>query len=166
MNPHNFILMPNAWMGEGTIVLNMVEEELNFFTKWHVQDKDSAGRISSMQEIQIAGISEVMRNELTFFEFTPKGFSVEMENANIGKVVGIGVYDEKLIAWEFRQNDLNFEGFETYHLLKDGSYKVHAEYVTSDQFRTQIDGRIWVPPNGIINNEVEGEEENEEGEEE
>jgi hypothetical protein len=168
MNPHSFILSAHGWMGEGTIVLNMVEEELNFFTKWFVQEKNSIGSISSIQEIQIAGISEVMRNELTFFDFSSKGFSVEMENANIGKVVGIGVMDDNLIAWEFRQNDLNFEGFETYHLLKDGSYKMHAEYVTSDQFRTQINGRIWIPPNGFISKETGGEEENdeEEGEEE
>ncbi len=162
MAPHTFILSPHAWMGEGTIVLNMVEEELNFFTKWHVQEKSSLGHIVAIQEIQIAGISEVMRNEMTFFDFSPKGFSVEMENANIGKVTGIGVVDDNLIAWEFRQNDLNFEGFETYHRLEDGSYQMHAEYVTSDQFRTQINGRIWVPPNGFITKEMnddEGEDE-------
>jgi hypothetical protein len=140
---HSFVLQPNVWTGEGIITLNMVEEELNFFTKWTVGEKDFAGKIASSQEIQIAGISENMRNELTFFGFSDGAFSVEMENMNIGRVVGLGVYDEKCLAWEFRDNDLNFEGFETYHIQPDGSYKMHAEYVTSDQFRTQIDGKIF-----------------------
>lgn len=140
---HNFIFIPKPWVGEGIITLNMVEEKLNFFTKWSIIEPDLSGKIQSVQELQISGISENMRNELTFFDFTDNKFSVEMENLNIGKVVGCGVYDEKMLAWEFRENDLNFEGYETYHLQKDGSYLVHAEYVTSDQFRTQIDGKIW-----------------------
>jgi len=142
---HFFILEPKPWIGEGVITLNMVEEKLNFFTKWNVTETDFAGKIQSVQELQISGISENMRNELIFFDFTENKFLVEMENLNIGKVVGKGVFDDKMLAWEFRENDLNFEGYETYHLQKDGTYLVHAEYVTSDQFRTQIDGKIWQP---------------------
>jgi len=152
MNPnkHAFIFSSSNWMGDGIITLNMVEEELPFSTKWEIVPKDNGGKIQSVQEIQIAGISESMRNELTFFDFSSKTFSVEMENLNIGKVIGVGVFDEKLLAWEFRQNDLNFEGFETYCLQEDGSYKMHAEYMTSDQFRTQISGKIWMSPKGQI----------------
>ncbi|MFA5249823.1 MAG: hypothetical protein WC371_00205 [Parachlamydiales bacterium] len=143
---HEFILKPNNWIGEGTITLNMVEEELSFYTKWQVQGSDFAGKIASSQELQIAGIAENMRNELTFYDFNDKRFSVEMENSNIGRVSGSGVYDEKLIAWEFRSKELNFEGFESHYLQPDGSYLMHVEYVTSDQFRTQIEGRLWLPP--------------------
>ena len=143
---HDFILNPNNWIGEGTITLNMVEEELAFYTKWQVQTPDFAGKIVSSQELQITGIAENMRNELTFYDFTDKNFTVEMENSNIGRVVGNGVYDDKLIAWEFRSHELNFEGFESYYLQPDGSYLMHVEYVTSDQFRTQIEGRLWKPP--------------------
>lgn len=141
---HHFILKPSSWTGEGIITLNMVEEELSFFTKWSIKDRDFGGKIQSTQEIQIAGISENMRNELTFYDFSTKTFIVEMENMNIGRIVGSGVYDEKCIAWEFRENEMNFEGFESYYLQPDGSYKMHAEYVTSDQFRTQIHGSIWL----------------------
>ncbi len=141
---HHFIFEPKIWIGEGIITLNMVEERLNFFTKWSVNESDFAGKILSVQELQISGISENMRNELTFFDFTDDKFSIEMENLNIGRVIGTGIFDEKVIAWEFRENDLSFEGYETYHLQKDGGYLVHAEYVTSDQFRTQIDGKIWL----------------------
>jgi len=140
---HLFVLEPSLWKGEGKIILNMVDEVLNFFTNWNIKKKDISGKVGSLQEIQIAGISDNMRNELTFFDFTSKSFSVEMENPNIGRIIGTGLYDEKVIAWEFRDNDMDFEGFETYHLQDDGSYLMHSEYVTSDQFRTQIDGRIW-----------------------
>ena len=143
MNKHVFIFSPGIWLGEGKIILNMVEEELNFFTKWNLGGRDLAEKIQGNQEIQINGITESMRNELTFFDFMKSGFSVEMENMNVGRIVGTGVFDDKLIAWEFRNNEMNFEGYETYYLQDDGKYKMHAEYVTSDQFRTQIDGKIY-----------------------
>ncbi|MDE3045750.1 MAG: hypothetical protein KGJ02_03805 [Verrucomicrobiota bacterium] len=140
---HTFIFHPGSWLGEGKIILNMVEEELLFNTNWAIQNKDFAGKVSCAQDIQIQGLSENMRNELTFYDFGSKTFSVDMENQNVGRIVGTGVFDDKMIAWEFRNNDMNFEGFETYILQSDGSYSMHGEYVTSDQFRTQIDARIF-----------------------
>ena len=140
---HSFILSPGNWFGEGKITLNMVEEELIFNTNWAVQNKDFAGKVTCAQDIQVQGLAENMRNELTFYDFQPKGFSVDMENQNVGRIVGTGVYDEKMIAWEFRNNDMNFEGYETYTLQSDGSYSMRGEYVTSDQFRTVIEARIW-----------------------
>jgi hypothetical protein len=139
---HLFIFSPGTWSGEGKILLNMVEEELQFNTSWSVQNKDFAGKVACCQDVQIQGLSESMRNELTFYDFQAKTFSVDMENQNIGRIVGTGVYDEKTIAWEFRNNDMNFEGYETYTLQDDGSYQMKGEYVTSDQFRTQIEARI------------------------
>ena len=143
---HSFIFSPGAWRGEGKILLNMVEEELIFNTNWAVQNKDFAGKVSCAQEIQIQGLSENMRNELSFYAFQERAFSVDMENQNVGRIVGTGVYDEKMIAWEFRNNDMNFEGYETYHLQPDGSYQMKGEYVTSDQFRTLIEAHIWPQP--------------------
>ena len=66
MKNHLFILKSNSWLGEGLITLNMIEEELSFYTKWQVAEKDFAGKVPSTQEIQIAGISENMKNELNF----------------------------------------------------------------------------------------------------
>ena len=143
-NKHRFLFEPGRWEGKGVITLNMVEEELKFTTNWTILEADFAGKIPSVQEIQIHGISESMRNELDFYDFTSTNFIVDMDNANIGKVQGKGVYDEKMVAWEFRNNPLNFEGFEAYHLQQDGSYRMHAEYVTSDQFRTEINGTIFL----------------------
>lgn len=147
MFKHTFIFSPGSWSGEGKIVLNMVEEELIFNTNWAVQNRDFAGKVTCAQDIQIQGLSENMRNELTFYDFQTKTFSVDMENQNVGRIVGTGVFDDNLIAWEFKNNDMNFEGFETYSLQPDGTYLMKGEYVTSDQFRTQIEARIWLQSN-------------------
>ncbi|MBS0626023.1 MAG: hypothetical protein JSS32_08240 [Verrucomicrobia bacterium] len=140
---HSFILAPGTWSGEGKILLNMVEEELIFNTNWAIQQRDFAGKVTCSQDINIQGLSENMRNDLTFYDFGAKTFAVDMENQNVGRIVGTGIYDEKMIAWEFRNNEMNFEGYETYSLQPDGSYLMHGEYVTSDQFRTQIEAHIW-----------------------
>lgn len=158
---HSFIFSPGSWYGEGKILLNMVEEELIFNTNWAVLNRDFIGKVTCSQEIQIQGLSENMRNELTFYDFQSATFSVDMENQNVGKIVGTGVFDDKMIAWEFRNNDMNFEGYETYTLQLDGSYHMRGEYVTSDQFRTQIEARIW-----IQSREVSSSDESQENEEE
>lgn len=140
---HSFIFSSGTWSGKGKIILNMVEEELPFDTVWSVQNKDFAGKVVCCQDIQIQGLSEGMRNELSFYDFQNKGFSVDMENPNLGRIVGSGVFDEHMIGWEFRGNDEGFQGYETYLLQADGSYEMKGEYVTSDQFRTLITARIW-----------------------
>ena len=159
---HSFIFSPGTWAGEGKIVLNMVEEELLFNTNWGVHTRDFTGKVACSQEIRIQGLSENMRNDLTFYNFDTKTFSVDMENQNIGRIVGTGVYDEKTIAWEFRNNTMNFEGFESYVLQPDGSYHMRGEYVTSDQFRTQIEARIWLQSNTAPASDSDESQENEE----
>lgn len=160
MMNHTFIFSPGLWVGEGKIVLNMVEEELFFGTKWSIQNTDFTGKVNCAQDIQIQGLPEQMRNELTFYDFQTKGFQVDMENQNVGRIVGSGIFDEKMIAWEFR-NNANFEGFETYTLQEDGSYIMKGEYITTDQFRTQIEARIW-----LQSKEVPSSDESQENEEE
>ena len=161
MFDHSFIFLPGMWYGEGKILLNMVEEELVFNTQWAVQNKDFAGKVQCAQEIQIQGLSENMRNELSFYDFQNKSFSVDMENQNVGRIVGTGVFDDQMIAWEFRNNDMNFEGYETYNRLSDGSYRMKGEYVTSDQFRTLIEAHLW-----LKSNEAPSPDESQENEEE
>ena len=160
MFQHTFIFSPGTWIGEGKITLNMVEEELFFNTNWSVQIKDFGGKVACAQDIQIQGLSDVMRNELTFYNFEQKKFSIDMENQNVGRIVGTGIYDEKMIGWEFRSQDNSFEGFETYTLQPDGSYFMKGEYVTSDQFRTQIEAKIFPhskeAPQADQNEEEEG----------
>ncbi|MBI5273296.1 MAG: hypothetical protein HY861_04865 [Chlamydiia bacterium] len=160
---HSFIFSPGKWCGEGKILLNMVEEELLFNTNWAVQNRDFSGKVACAQEVLVQGLSENMRNELTFYDFQHRTFSVDMENQSLGRIVGTGLFDEQTIAWEFRNNDMNFEGYETYVLQPDGSYHMRGEYVTSDQFRTQIEARIWQQSNEASNTDEPQENENEEG---
>lgn len=156
---HSFIFSPGTWVGEGKITLNMVEEELIFSTQWGVQNKDFSGKVACDQQIQIQGLTESMRNELSFYDFQTNSFCVDMENQNVGKIVGTGVYDKDMVGWEFRNNDLGFEGYETYTRQQDGSYLMKGEYV-SDQFRTQIEARLW-----LRSHEVSDMDESEESEE-
>ena len=170
MFKHTFIFSPGTWYGEGKILLNMVEEELIFNTIWAVQIPDFQGKVVCTQDIQIHGLSENMRNELTFYDFQNKRFAVDMENQNVGRIVGTGICDEQVIGWEFRSNEFNFEGFETYTLQPDGGYVMKGEYVTSDQFRTQIEARIWLKSkeapstNDFLNENENNNPENEEEE--
>lgn len=142
MQQHLFILSPGRWLGEGKIHLNMIEEELPFFTRWKVAPEED-GFIECTQEIQIKGLSDIMVNYFRVSALTPLSFSIFMENHAIGKVDGIGMIKEETIGWEFRVKDLGFEGFELYEKLTDDTYRVHGEFATVDQFRTTLHGKIW-----------------------
>jgi hypothetical protein len=140
---HPFIFTPSAWLGEGKIQLNMVEEELAFYTRWKVSDKDPEGKIECVQEIQVKGLSEVMHNQFLFSSLAPGTFVITLENPALGRVSGEGLITDKVIAWEFRATDVGFEGFEFYEKQPDGTYLMRAEYATADQFRTMITGKMW-----------------------
>ena len=143
MSTHSFIFTPSLWLGEGKITLSMVEEELNFFTRWNVSHKDPYGIIECTQEIQIKGLSDMMLNQFIFSHVSPGSFVIELENQAMGKVQGEGVISDKVIAWEFRMSDIGFEGIEIYEKQEDNTYSMHAEYATNDQFRTLIQGKVW-----------------------
>lgn len=143
---HPFILKPGSWLGEGKINLSMMDEELTFFTRWNVPVVDDKGRVNSIQEIQISGLPDMMQNQFVFYDITQKGFQIELENQSLGKVVGNGIINDKLIGWEFRLGHLGFEGFEFYEVSDTPDlYLMHAEYATNDDFRTVIHGKIWRP---------------------
>ncbi|MGH2612823.1 MAG: hypothetical protein ACRDFB_07210 [Rhabdochlamydiaceae bacterium] len=143
MNKHLFIFSPSTWLGEGKIQLNMVEEELPFYTKWNITKKDPEGKIECVQQIEVKGLSEMMHNQLWFFDFAQGNFLIELDNPSIGKVSGKGLMTDHIIAWEFRVPQIGFEGFETYEKQPDDSYIMHAEYATADQLRTMIKGKVW-----------------------
>ncbi len=149
MGPHLFIMQPAIWLGEGKIVLSMVEEELLFFTRWKIGSKDLEGRIECTQEIQVRGLSETMTNQFVLYEIHPTTFAITLENHAIGKLVGTGIINDRVLGWEFRATDVGFEGLEYYEIQEDLTYRMHAEYATSDEFRTTIEGKIWqqIKPN-------------------
>ena len=143
MAQHQFLLTPSNWLGQGKIQLSMVSEELEFFTRWNASVLDGDGKIQCLQEIQVKGLSEMMHNEFFFYNFTNGEFTIDLDNQALGKVTGKGLITDKVIAWEFRVEEIGFEGFELYEKQDDKNYLVRAEYATSDQFRTLIQGRVW-----------------------
>lgn len=143
MTEHPFLLEPKKWLGEGKITLSMVEEELDFFTSWNLGALDQDGAIAAMQEVQIKGMNDVMQNQFHISDLSDTQFTIELENAALGTIYGKGIIKNNLIAWEFRDNEMGFEGFEFYEKQDDGTYLMRAEYATPDQFRTTIRGKIW-----------------------
>lgn len=137
---HQFIFSPGTWIGEGKITFSTSPQSIHFYTKWMIESHNQGFFCSHQVEMQ--GADESMFNKLTISDVTPTSFLVTLENNLVGRVAGKGVIDPKTIAWEYRQGD-DFEGFEVYELQEDGDYMLHAEYSSSDQYRTIIDGRIW-----------------------
>jgi hypothetical protein len=144
MKVHSFMLLPGKWIGEGKICLNMVEEELIFFTRWTISPEDS-GCIECKQEIEVKGLSDLMINYFRITNINSNTFILSMENHAVGKVEGKGVISESRLGWEFRDEELGFEGFESYEKQDDDSYLMQAEFSTNDQLRTTIKGKIWKP---------------------
>lgn len=143
MTEHNFIFTPANWLGQGKIQLSMVDEELDFYTRWKINPRNDAGIIECTQEIEITGLSDLMHNEFSFSRLSGGKFEVNLDNHALGEIRGKGLIDEKLIAWEFRMPDVGFEGYEVYEIQDDGTYLMKAEYSSADQFRTEIAGTVW-----------------------
>jgi hypothetical protein len=144
MTQHQFLLTPGAWLGQGKIQLNMVAEELAFFTRWNVGQTGQDGKIECLQEIQIKGLSDIMHNQFLIYNQASGEFAIDLENQALGHVTGKGLINDKVIAWEFRVEEIGFEGFELYEKQDATNYLMRAEYATSDQFRTLIQGRVWL----------------------
>lgn len=145
MVKHPFILEAGEWVGEGQIRFSMMDEkELPFTTNWTVPSPNKEGKIAAVQNIYVSGLSETMCNRLLFYDLAPENFAIELQNQSLGMVVGQGIINPKLIGWEFRLEQLGFEGFEFYEASKndEGAYFFHAEYATSDDFRTVIHGKM------------------------
>ena len=141
---HPFIFKPGYWLGEGKITLSMMEEELPFYTRWKIPPAQTQGKVETVQEIQISGVQDCMHNQFVFSDISSKGFNIELENQSMGKVLGKGLINDRLIGWEFRLGHLGFEGFEFYEVTSTAdTYLIHAEYATNDELRTTIHGKIW-----------------------
>ncbi|MCH1430653.1 MAG: hypothetical protein L7U87_07870 [Chlamydiales bacterium] len=139
---HRFIFQPKVWLGQGTISLSVSTEKVNFYTRWSLLESEDGRLLKAVQEIEMDGIAEVMKNHFQFRKDKANAFLVQLENPVLGEVSGKGLTDDKLIAWEFRSPSL--EGFEVYELQEDGHYQMRAEYCSSqDEEHTVIQGRIW-----------------------
>ena len=139
---HIFIFDSGIWLGKGVIKLNVAKEALNFSMRWTIE-KEKKSQIIALQEIEISGIADVIKNQFYFYNIKPNRFKIRLESQNLGEVVGDGVMKKNLLAWEFRRVDSEFEGYEVYNLQEDNSFSLMAEYSTSENFRTKIQGQIW-----------------------
>ncbi len=141
-----FIFTPGKWIGEGKISFSASPEILRFYTRWDISEAVKEGvlhEITCKQVVEMQGAAEEhIHNLFTVSQVDDKSFVLELENELIGVIQGTGVMNQKKIAWEFRGHP-TFEGFEVYELQDNGDYLFHAEYVSPDQFRSVIDGRIW-----------------------
>jgi len=136
-----FIFEPGIWIGEGTISFTASPTKVKFYTRWEVRDLGEKG-IQCCQTVELEGVEEHVVNLYTFLNISEAKFQVILENEVLTKVIGEGFIEKNKIAWEFRGHD-TFEGFEVYELLENGTHRMHAEYSSSDQFRTIISGVIW-----------------------
>lgn len=137
-----FIFKPGVWIGEGKITFSSSPEFVKFYTKWTMTE-EHPGFIQATQTVEMEGVDEHVVNTFTFYDIGQEKFSVLLRNQLIGSLKGTGVIDPTTIAWEFRGVPDSFEGFEVYKLQENGDYSLHAEYTSSDQFRTIIEGLIW-----------------------
>lgn len=142
MDKHPFIFTPGYWLGEGKVTFDALKEHIHFYTRWMVEPEED-GLIICNQQIEMQGMEEILTNRYSFTNITKEGCLVIIENELVGGVSGQCVIEPKTIAWEFRGQS-TMEGFEIYQLQDNGDYMFHAEYASQDQFRTHIDGRIWL----------------------
>ena len=148
MYNHKFLFEPGRWIGEGRITFSASPDQVHFYTKWIIE-KEHDGFLKVSQEVQLQGIEEEVHNYFHVNNIAEKTFGILLENEMVGKVQGKGLIEEDKLAWEFKSSE-GFEGFEIYELEENGDYMLHAEYLSGDQFRTIIDGRIWFKENPTV----------------
>jgi hypothetical protein len=141
MQSQDFIFTPGIWLGEGKITFSASSEFLKFYTKWEILE-ETPGVMKAKQIVEMQGVGEQVINLFTFKDIKATSFTVTLENNLVGQMTGTGLRDKNVIAWEF-QGQVTFEGFEVYEQQENGDYFLHAEYGSSDQFRTIVEGLIW-----------------------
>jgi hypothetical protein len=144
---HLFLFEKGIWLGQGTIKLSEIEEELQFHMKWKVEPQGSTGIVDCHQEIHIVGVADAVLNEFQIFDIEQGQFSLMLENYALGKIQGKGLIKEKILGWELKDLKVGFEGFEFYERKKDGTYFLHAEYMSGESQKTEIQGKIWLQEN-------------------
>jgi hypothetical protein len=142
MNNHTFIFMPGEWLGEGDVEVSIPTDPLKFYAHWHSYPMED-GIIKIHQDVEMAGFTEPMRNDFTLKNITKEKFAVELNNPMFGLASGHGLVSEKNISWEVASDDVEMEGFEIYERVSDDEYLMRAEYLSQDQLRTIIQGRVW-----------------------
>lgn len=141
-NHHRFIFQPGVWLGEGNVTFSASPETLHFYTRWDIPTNDTS-IVACKQVVEMKDHGESINNAFCFTILTPSTFEIQLTNDIIGTVRGKGIIDPRTLAWEFHAQEV-LEGFEVYELQPDGSYLLHAEYASPEQYRTIINGKIWL----------------------
>ncbi len=140
LNTH-FLFTPGQWLGTGEVHFTMSTEVLQFRTKWVVtQEEDDL--FNATQVVEVVG-GDRIANLFEISKEGPGSFEIILENELLGTFIGNGIIEDERVAWEFRDKG-TFEGYEVYNRVSDTEYTMHAEYLSSDQLRTEIRGRIWL----------------------
>lgn len=142
MQLHSFLFHPGIWLGQGSIEISFSAEILEYYTRWKVSEMLN-GIIFCSQEIELRGFPEKKINHYVFSNISSRAFSVELENADLGKIGGKGIIDDNVIAWEFRDNEAACEGFEIFQKEAEDRYSTRAEFGVDDQTGTVNKGSIW-----------------------
>ena len=138
---HEFIFQPGEWLGKGTVSFSTSSEQMQFYTAWKIK-KNEDSKIECTQIVEMQGLDEHIVNTLIIFDISASSFKVDLKNEMLKSVQGKGIINLKKIAWEFCDKGI-FEGFEIYELTENGEYIFHAEYASTEQFKTIINGKIW-----------------------
>lgn len=119
----------------------MAEDRLPFSMRWSVSPSNEE-TIRFSQVVEVDSLEEPLFNHFSLSSLNQNKFTIALENNLVGQVVGQGLFDEKMIAWEFRKAEEGFEGYEIYELQPSGSYKMRAEFMGGDDIRTFVSGII------------------------
>lgn len=138
---HAFIFLPGKWQGTGKISFSMADDVLPFNMTWTVAENEE-GIFRFSQTVTVENFDEPLNNHFSLTNVTKNTFTIALENTLVGRVEGKGIFDEKIIAWEFKKAQEGFEGYEIYELQEDGSYKMRAEFMGGDDLRTFVTGTI------------------------
>lgn len=142
MSYHPFIFSPHTWLGEGKIQLSSSSNVIKFYTKWEIETAQN-GTIKALQTVEIVGIKEKTINHFTFYEISETSFKLILENEHIGKAIGIGLQEEKILQWKFGDGAM-VQGTEIYKKQENGSYLVEAKYGADTDFQTLIQALIQI----------------------
>jgi len=138
---HAFIFQPGRWIGEGKITLSMCDDVIPYKVSWTIYPIEH-GAVVFHQTVDIKDLGQKMVNHFSVRNIATGSFDIELTNELVRAVQGKGLIDPKLVAWEFRQKDQNFEGFEVYQLQENGQYLMRGEYAADEGMRTHITGVI------------------------
>jgi hypothetical protein len=140
---HHFLFKEGLWLGEGVVQLNLVKEPLKFYSRWQI-DMPEPGKIKCTQEIEVAGLSDRMHNVFYMDKLPSDKLKIKLENHSVGQIMAQGLFDEKLIAWEYEKDpNIAFEGYELFQKEDDEKYAFKAEFMAEDQLRSKIEGKLW-----------------------